>query len=129
MRLMGFLARGKSPNSESTTNRCVVKCKDLRRWGRFDRMSAPRPLLTASHSPILDYDSSDEYRPEPVPPPQAPAWRDGSVRIGIYTSIANGFAGLLDRRREAGLQCAADFLRQPADVAPRWRAHPGDRDG
>ena len=63
--------------------------------------------MTASHSPILDYDSSDEYRPEPVPAPQAPAWRDGSLRIGIHTSIAGDIAGSLDiaRRSWAATRC------------------------
>ena len=73
--------------------------------------------MTASHSPILDYDSSDEYRPEPVPQPQAPAWRDGSVRIGIHTSIAGRLCRRARSGRKAGLQRAADFFGQSAHVA------------
>ena len=34
------------------------------------------------------YDVADEYRPEPPAPPSAPSWMDGSLRIGIHTSIA-----------------------------------------
>jgi len=84
--------------------------------------------MTASHSPILAYDSSDppqhaqkrrvsgdpdEYRPEPVPEPQAPAWRDGSVRIGIHTSIANGFAGSLESASKLGCNALQIFSASP----------------
>ena len=69
--------------------------------------------MTASHSPILAYDSSDEYRPEPAPPPQAPAWRDGSVRIGIHTSIANGFAGSLESAAKLGCNALQIFSASP----------------
>jgi deoxyribonuclease-4 len=69
--------------------------------------------MTASHSPILAYDSSDEYRPEPVPEPQAPAWRDGSVRIGIHTSIANGFAGSLESASQLGCNALQIFSASP----------------
>ncbi len=78
--------------------------------------------MTASHSPILDYDSSDEYRPEPVPPPQAPAWRDGSVRIGIHTSIANGFAGSLESAAKLGCNALQIF-----SASPRMWPHVGAR--
>jgi len=69
--------------------------------------------MTASHSPILAYDSSDEYRPEPPPEPQAPAWRDGSVRIGIHTSIANGFAGSLESAAKLGCNALQIFSASP----------------
>ena len=69
--------------------------------------------MTASHSSILDYDSSDEYRPEPAPEPQAPAWRDGSVRIGIHTSIAHGFAGSLESASKLGCNALQIFSASP----------------
>jgi deoxyribonuclease IV len=69
--------------------------------------------MTAAHSPILAYDSSDEYRPEPAPEPQAPAWRDGSVRIGIHTSIANGFAGSLESAAKLGCNALQIFSASP----------------
>jgi deoxyribonuclease IV len=69
--------------------------------------------MTASHSPILAYDSSDECRPEPAPEPQAPAWRDGSVRIGIHTSIAHGFAGSLESARKLGCNALQIFSASP----------------
>jgi deoxyribonuclease IV len=69
--------------------------------------------MTASHSPILVFDSSDEYRPEPVPEPQPPAWCDGSVRIGIHTSIANGFAGSLESASNLGCNALQIFSASP----------------
>src|SRR5690242_10688974 len=69
--------------------------------------------MTASHSPILAYDSADEYRPEPAPEPQAPAWRDGSVRIGIHTSIAHGFPGSLESAAKLGCNALQIFSASP----------------
>jgi deoxyribonuclease IV len=69
--------------------------------------------MTASHSPILAYDSSDEYRPEPAPEPRAPAWRDGSVRIGIHTSIAHGFSGSLESASKLGCNALQIFSASP----------------
>jgi deoxyribonuclease IV len=69
--------------------------------------------MTASHTPILAYDSSDEYRPEPAPEPQAPAWRRGSVRIGIHTSIAQGFTGSLESARKLGCNALQIFSASP----------------
>src|SRR5260370_3108824 len=69
--------------------------------------------MTASHTSILAYDSGDEYRPEPPPEPQAPAWRDGSVRIGIHTSIAHNFAGSLESASKLGCNALQIFSASP----------------
>jgi deoxyribonuclease IV len=69
--------------------------------------------MTASDTSILVYDSSDEYRPDPAPAPKAPAWRDGSVRIGIHTSIANGFAGSLESVQKLGCNALQIFSASP----------------
>jgi deoxyribonuclease IV len=69
--------------------------------------------MTASDTSILLYDSSDEYRPEPAPEPKAPAWRDGSVRIGIHTSIAAGFAGSLESASKLGCNSLQIFSASP----------------
>jgi deoxyribonuclease-4 len=69
--------------------------------------------MTASNTSILLFDSSDEYRPEPVPEPQAPAWRDGGVRIGIHTSIAGGFAGSLESASKLGCNALQIFSASP----------------
>jgi deoxyribonuclease-4 len=44
----------------------------------------------------LIFDAADEYRPEPPPAPEIPAWKDGSTRIGIHTSIAGDISGALE---------------------------------
>src|SRR5260370_40571002 len=69
--------------------------------------------MTASHSSILAYDSSDEYRPEPPPEPQAPAWRDGRVRIRIHTSIPHRFAGSLESTSKLGCNALQMFSASP----------------
>lgn len=69
--------------------------------------------MTASHTPILAYDSNDEYRPEPSPEPEPPAWRDGSHRIGIHTSIARGFSGSLESAAKLGCNALQIFSASP----------------
>jgi deoxyribonuclease-4 len=85
------------------------------------------------NTPELAYDASDEYRPEPEPIPQAPAWQDGSFRIGIHTSIAGDIASALDSASKLGANALQMFSASPrmwprggtriADVdAARFRA-------
>jgi deoxyribonuclease-4 len=59
------------------------------------------------------YDESDEYRPEPQPIPLPPAWRDGSFRIGIHTSIAGDIAGALDSAAKLGANALQIFSASP----------------
>jgi deoxyribonuclease-4 len=61
----------------------------------------------------LPYDVSDEYRPEPVPIPEPPAWQDGSFRIGIHTSIAGDIAGSLDMAAKLGANALQIFSASP----------------
>src|SRR5450631_839486 len=67
------------------------------------------PLIT----PEQAYDISDEYRPEPEPIPQPPAWQDGSFRIGIHTSIAGDIAGALDTAAKLGANALQIFSASP----------------
>ncbi len=64
---------------------------------------------------ILDtqFDPEDEYRPEPEPEPQAPAWMDGSVRIGIHTSIAGSYLNALESARKLGCNALQIFSASP----------------
>jgi deoxyribonuclease-4 len=66
------------------------------------------------------YDSEDEYRPEPEPEPQPPHWLDGSVRVGIHTSIAGDIAGALDSACKLGCNALQIF-----SGSPRMWARPG----
>src|SRR5215469_15089352 len=62
---------------------------------------------------VLIYDAADEYRPEPPPPPEIPAWKDGSVRVGIHTSIAGDIAGSLDIAHKLGANALQIFSSSP----------------
>jgi deoxyribonuclease-4 len=75
----------------------------------------------------LAYDVSDEYRPEPVPTPEPPAWRDGSFRIGIHTSIAGDIAGSLDIASKLGANALQIFSASPR-MWPRGAARIADAD-
>ena len=61
----------------------------------------------------LIFDASDEYRPEPPPAPEIPAWKDGSRRIGIHTSIAGDIAGALDLAQGLGASALQIFSSSP----------------
>jgi deoxyribonuclease-4 len=61
----------------------------------------------------LAYDAADEYRPEPPPAPEIPAWKDGSIRIGIHTSIAGDIAGALDIAQGLGANALQIFSSSP----------------
>src|SRR5580698_10291469 len=61
----------------------------------------------------LTYDAADEYCPEPPPPPEIPAWKDGSVRVGIHTSIAGDIAGSLDIAHKLGANALQIFSSSP----------------
>lgn len=61
----------------------------------------------------LIYDAADEYRPEPPPPPEIPAWKDGSTRIGIHTSIAGDVVGALEIAYELGANALQIFSSSP----------------
>jgi deoxyribonuclease-4 len=73
----------------------------------------------------LAYDVSDEYRPEPEPIPQLPAWQDGSFRIGIHTSIAGNIAGALDIASKLGANALQIFSTSPR-MWPRGGARIAD---
>src|SRR6267378_6626423 len=69
----------------------------------------------AEETQILDtqFDPEDEYRPEPEPEPQAPAWMDGSLRIGIHTSIAGSYLNALESARKLGCNALQVFSASP----------------
>jgi deoxyribonuclease IV len=67
----------------------------------------------AQHSSILAYDATDEYRPEPSPPASLPAWMDGSLRIGIHTSIAGDIVSALDTAHGLGCNALQIFSASP----------------
>ena len=59
------------------------------------------------------FEPDDEYVPGPEPEPQAPAWMDGSVRIGIHTSIAGSYLNALESARKLGANALQIFSASP----------------
>lgn len=69
----------------------------------------PDPL----HALNAPFDPEDEYRPEPEPEPAPPAWMDGSLRIGIHTSIAGSYLNALEAARKLGCNALQIFSASP----------------
>src|SRR5208283_4944347 len=59
------------------------------------------------------FEPDDEYRPEPEPEPQPPAWTDGSLRIGIHTSIAGSYLNALESAKKLGANALQIFSASP----------------
>src|SRR3981189_2499768 len=59
------------------------------------------------------FDPEDEYRPEPEPEPLPPSWMDGSMRIGIHTSIAGSYLYALEAARKLGCNALQIFSASP----------------
>jgi deoxyribonuclease IV len=70
-------------------------------------MPDPQPTLDTQ------FDPEDEYRPEPEPEAQPPAWLDGSLRIGIHTSIAGSYLNALEAARKLGCNTLQTFSASP----------------
>jgi deoxyribonuclease IV len=60
-----------------------------------------------------EFDPEDEYRPEPEPEPQAPLWMDGSLRLGIHTSIAGNYLNALESAKKLGANALQIFSASP----------------
>jgi deoxyribonuclease IV len=72
--------------------------------------------LSMPEQPIIqqtEFDPEDEYRPEPEPEPQPPSWMDGSLRIGIHTSIAGSYMNALEAARKLGCNALQIFSASP----------------
>jgi deoxyribonuclease IV len=68
---------------------------------------------------VFEFDPEDEYRPEPEPEPAPPAWLDGSLRIGIHTSIAGSYLNALESAQKLGCNALQIF-----SASPRMWANP-----
>jgi deoxyribonuclease IV len=72
--------------------------------------------MSATEQPLrlaMAFDPEDEYRPEPQPEPVPPAWLDGSLRIGIHTSIAGSYLNALESARRLGCNALQIFSSSP----------------
>ena len=65
------------------------------------------------HSSLQPYLPSDEYRPEPVPKPPPPIGMDGTLRIGIHTSIAGDVCSALELANQLGANALQIFSASP----------------
>lgn len=66
--------------------------------------------------PLVDnteFEPDEEYIPEPEPEPQAPSWMDGSVRIGLHTSISGSYLNALESARKLGANAVQIFSASP----------------
>jgi deoxyribonuclease IV len=75
-----------------------------------------KPLL-----PAVAFDPEDEYRPEPEPEPLPAAWLDGTLRIGMHTSIAGSYLNALESARRLGCNALQIFSASPRI----WAGGPG----
>lgn len=70
-------------------------------------------MAEENHGINLTFDAADEYRPEAPPPPEVPAWKNGSTRIGIHTSIAGDLSGALEIAHGLGANALQIFSSSP----------------
>jgi len=70
-------------------------------------------MAETQHRITLAFDAADEYRPEPPPEPKIPAWKDGSLRVGIHTSIAGDVKGALELAHGLGANALQIFSSSP----------------
>jgi len=83
-------------------------------------------MAEEQHPSTLPFDAADEYRPEPPPPPEIPAWKDGSLRIGIHTSIAKDVSAALDTAYGLGANALQIFSASPLMWTIATRIPPAD---
>src|SRR6516165_2475196 len=58
-------------------------------------------------------DPDDDYIPVPEPESGPPAWMDGSLRIGIHTSISGSYLNALESARKLGCNALQIFSSSP----------------
>src|SRR5580658_9242822 len=59
------------------------------------------------------FEADEEYIPVPEPEPGPPAWMDGSLRIGIHTSIAGSYVNALESAKKLGANALQIFSASP----------------
>jgi deoxyribonuclease IV len=75
---------------------------------KFSTATPEQPIVQPTQ-----FDPEDEYRPEPEPEPLPPSWMDGSMRIGIHTSIAGSYLNALESARKLGCNALQIFSASP----------------
>jgi deoxyribonuclease IV len=59
------------------------------------------------------FEEDDEYIPVPVVEPGPPTWMDGSLRIGIHTSISGSYVNALESAKKLGANALQIFSASP----------------
>jgi deoxyribonuclease-4 len=59
------------------------------------------------------FEPDEEYIPEPEAEPRPPTWMDGSLRIGIHTSIAGSYVNALESAKKLGANALQIFSASP----------------
>jgi deoxyribonuclease IV len=59
------------------------------------------------------FEPDEEYVPTPEPEPLPPVWMDGSLRIGIHTSISGSYLNALESARKLGANALQIFSASP----------------
>ena len=68
--------------------------------------------------PIIEntkFEADDEYIPVPEPEPGPPTWMDGSLRIGIHTSISGSYLNALESAKKLGANACLLYTSDAAD--------------
>src|SRR5438445_107108 len=79
-------------------------------------MTEQQSSIGMPEQPIIQptqVDPEDEYRPEHEPEPLPPSWMDGSLRIGIHTSIPGSYLNALESARKLGCNALQIFSASP----------------
>jgi len=66
--------------------------------------------------PIIEntkFEADDEYIPVPEVEPGPPAWMDGSLRIGLHTSISGSYVNALESAKKLGANALQIFSASP----------------
>jgi len=66
--------------------------------------------------PIIEntvFEADDEYIPQPVVEAGPPAWMDGSLRVGLHTSIAGSYVNALESAHKLGANALQIFSASP----------------
>jgi deoxyribonuclease-4 len=73
-------------------------------------------ILVMAEFPLIEntqFEPDEEYIPQPEPEPRPPSWMDGSLRIGIHTSIAGSYVNALEAAKKLGANALQIFSASP----------------
>ena len=84
--------------------------------GRRKAASTEKVVAGMAEFPLIEntkFEADDEYIPVPVVEPGPPAWMDGSLRIGLHTSISGSYLNALESAKKLGANALQIFSASP----------------